>query len=67
LLLGLGAVLGELPNSFVKRQLGIAHGRAPCRASRQTRVCARLHWVPSARSVHDTHRASLSGIDYGVS
>ena len=26
LLLGLGAVLGELPNSFVKRQLGIAPG-----------------------------------------
>ena len=34
-LLGLGAMLGELPNSFVKRQLGIAPGstaRGPSRA-----------------------------------
>jgi CDP-2,3-bis-(O-geranylgeranyl)-sn-glycerol synthase len=27
LLLGLGVVLGELPNSFLKRQLGVAPGR----------------------------------------
>jgi CDP-2,3-bis-(O-geranylgeranyl)-sn-glycerol synthase len=27
LLLGLGVVLGELPNSFIKRQLGVAPGR----------------------------------------
>src|SRR5581483_10209 len=33
-LMGLGAMLGELPNSFVKRQLGIApgaHARGPRR------------------------------------
>lgn len=30
--LGLGAVLGELPNSFIKRQLDIAPGHRPCGA-----------------------------------
>lgn len=33
-LLGLGTVAGELPNSFVKRQLGVPPGRLPAGVGR---------------------------------